>query len=60
MNIAIKQIEAERALSQSALEGDDELDNLHPAGGDTSYKGGAAATPYRYQGGSQSSPYQQV
>ena len=59
MNIAIKQIEAERVLSQSGIEGEDELDNLHPAG-DTSYKGGAAATPYRYQGGGQASPYQQV
>ncbi|KAN0094098.1 hypothetical protein V8E51_017282 [Hyaloscypha variabilis] len=60
MNIAIKQIEAERALSHSALEGEDELDTLNPADGDTSYKGGPAASPYRYQGGAQSAPYQPV
>jgi hypothetical protein len=58
MAIAIKEIEAERALSAGVVEREDELDTLDP-NGDTSYKG-ANTAPYTYQGGIRSSPYQPV
>jgi hypothetical protein len=61
MVAAIKDIEAERAMQESAIEGDEELDTLNPMnGGDTSYKGANAAAPYSYQGEARSSPYQPV
>jgi hypothetical protein len=60
MAVAIKEIEAERAMSQGIIEGDDELDNLNPTYSNTAYKGANKAAPYPYQGGSRASPYQQV
>jgi hypothetical protein len=58
MAIAVKQIEAERALSHGVIV-DDELNELNPAG-DTAYKGAGSTAPYPYQNGLSSSPYQQV
>lgn len=59
MAIAIKQIEAERALSHGVIDVDDELQDMNAAG-DTAYKGAGTTTPYQYQNGLGSSPYQQV
>jgi hypothetical protein len=60
MAVAIKDIEAERALSGGVVDGEDEMDNLHPINeADTSYKG-ANTAPYSYQGGARSSPYRPV
>jgi hypothetical protein len=60
MAIAIKDIEAERALSGGVVEVEDEMDNLHPINeADTSYNG-ANTAPYSYRGDARSSPYQPV
>lgn len=61
MVIAIKAIEAERAMQEGVIEGDEELDTLNSMnGGDTSYKGVNAAAPYSYQGGARPSAYQPI
>jgi hypothetical protein len=62
MVIAVKVIEAERAMQEGVVEGDEELDTLNSMnGGDTSYKGvNAAAAPYPYQGGARPSAYQPI
>ena len=61
MGIAIKVIEAERAMQEGVIEGDEELDTLNSMnGGDTSYKGVNATAPYSYQGGARPSAYQPI